>query len=106
MDSKVYIYAIHIHFLIHIRFCSLCTLLRRKVLACSTYLLAIMTDHPKPESTFYVHALCITKLSLLAVLIATPEAIRTSVRVIYCNGHNEENQVSENQYFHAAQAYS
>ena len=93
-------------FLIHIRFCSLCILLRRKVLACSTYLLAIMTDHPKPGSTFYVHALCTTKLSLLAVLIATPEAIWTSVRVIYCNGHNEENQVSENQYFHAAQAYS
>ena len=45
-------------FLIHIRFCSLCILLRRKVLACSTYLLAIMTDHPKPGSTFYVHALC------------------------------------------------
>ena len=33
-------------FLIHIRFCSFCLLLRRKVLACSTYLLAIMTDHP------------------------------------------------------------
>ena len=33
-------------FLIHIRFCSLCILLRRKVLACSTYLLASMTDHP------------------------------------------------------------
>ena len=32
-------------FLIHIRFCSLCILLRRKVLACSTYLLASMTDH-------------------------------------------------------------
>ena len=46
-------------FLIHIRFCSLCILLRRKVLACSTYLLAIMTDHPKPGSTFYVDALCI-----------------------------------------------
>ena len=61
---------------------------------------------PLPGFTFYVHALCTTKLSLLAVLIATPEAIRTSVRVIYCNGHNEENQVSENQYFHAAQAYS
>ena len=45
-------------FLIHIRFCSLCILLRRKVLACSTYLLAIMTDHPKLGSTFYVHALC------------------------------------------------
>ena len=93
-------------FLIHIRFCSLCILLRRKVLACSTHLLAIMTDPPKPGSTFYVHALCITKLSLLAVLIATPEAIWTSVRAIYCNGYNEENQVSENQYFHAAQAYS
>ena len=25
---------------------------------------------------------------------------------IYCNGYNEENQVSENQYFHAARAYS
>ena len=87
-------------------FCSFCLLLRRKVLACSTYLLAIMTDHPKLGSTFYVHALCITKLSLLAVLIATPEAIWTSVRAIYCNGYNEENQVSENQYFHAAQAYS
>ena len=61
---------------------------------------------PLPEFTFYVHALCITKLSLLAVLIATPEAIWTSVRAIYCNGYNEENQVSENQYFHAAQAYS
>ena len=92
-------------FVIHIRFCSLCILLRCKVLACSTYLLAIMTDHPKPESTFYVHALCITKLSLLAVLIATPEAIWTSVRAIYCNGYNEENQVSEKQYFHVAQAY-
>ena len=33
-------------FLIHIRFYSLCILLRRKVLACSTYLLASMTDHP------------------------------------------------------------
>ena len=65
-----------------------------------------MTDHPKPGFTFYVHALCITKLSLLAVLIATPEAIQTSARAIYCNGYNEENQVSENQYFHAAQAYS
>ena len=30
---------------------------------------------PLPGFTFYVHALCITKLSLLAVLIATPEAI-------------------------------
>ena len=31
---------------------------------------------PLPGFTFYVHALCITKLSLLAVLIATPEAVR------------------------------
>ena len=77
-------------FLIHIRFCSLCILLRRKVLACSTYLLAIMTDHPKPGSTFYVHALCITKLSLLAVLIATPEAVLTLVQVIYCAGRIED----------------
>ena len=61
---------------------------------------------PKAGIYFYVHALCITKLSLLAVLIATPEAIWTSVRAIYCNGYNEENQVSENQYFHAEQAYS
>ena len=73
-------------FLIHIRFCSLCILLRRKVLACSTCLLAIMTDHPKPGSTFYVHALCITKLSLLAVLIATPEAALSLVQMIYCAG--------------------
>jgi len=65
-----------------------------------------MTDHPEPGSTFYVHALCITKLSLLAVLIATPEAVLTSVRAVYGNAYNEENQVSENQYFHAAQAYS
>ena len=77
-------------FLIHIRFCSLCILLRRKVLACSTYLLAIMTDHPKPESTFYVHALCITKLSLLAVLIATPETVLSLVQVIYCAGRIED----------------
>ena len=39
-------------FLIHIRFCSLCILLRRKVLACSTYLLASMTDHPCRDLLF------------------------------------------------------
>ena len=39
-------------FLIHIRFCSLCILLRCKVLACSTYLLAIMTDHPCRDLLF------------------------------------------------------
>ena len=77
-------------FLIHIRFCSLCILLRRKVLACSTHLLASMTDHPKPGSTFYVHALCITKLSLLAVLIATPETVRSLVQVIYRAGRTAD----------------
>ena len=61
---------------------------------------------PKAGIYFYVHALCITKLSLLAVLIATPETVLSLVQVIYCNGYNEENQVSDNQYFHAAQAYS
>ena len=40
---------------------------------------------PLPGSTFYVHALCTTKLSLLAVLIATPEAALSLVQVIYCN---------------------
>ena len=64
-----------------------------------------MTDRPA-GIYFFEHALFIKKLSILAVLIATPEAIWTSVRAIYCNGYNEENQVSENQYFHAAQAYS
>ena len=39
------------------------------------------------------------------MLIATPEAVLASVRAIYCNGYNEENQVSEKQYFHVAQAY-
>ena len=39
-------------FLIHIRFCSLCILLCRKVLACSTYLLASMTDHPCRDLLF------------------------------------------------------
>ena len=39
-------------FLIHICFCSLCILLRRKVLACSTYLLASMTDHPCRDLLF------------------------------------------------------
>ena len=43
-----------------------------------------MTDHPKPGSTFYVHALCIKKLSLLAVPIATPEAVLSLVQMIYC----------------------
>ena len=61
---------------------------------------------PLPGFTFYVHALCTVQPSLLAVLIATPEAVLASVRAIYCNGYNEENQVSEKQYFHVAQAYS
>ena len=39
-------------FLIHILFCSFCILLRRKVLACSTYLLASMTDHPCRDLLF------------------------------------------------------
>ena len=46
-------------FLIHIRFCSLCILLRRKVLACSTYLLTSMTNHPAGV-LFCMHALFIT----------------------------------------------
>ena len=33
-------------------FCSFCLLLRRWVLACSTYLLAIMTDHPCRDLLF------------------------------------------------------
>ena len=49
-----------------------------------------MTDHPKPGFTFYVHALCITKLFLLAVLIATPEAVLALVQVIYCAGRIED----------------
>ena len=49
-----------------------------------------MTDHPKPGSTFYVHALCIKKLSLLAVLIATPETVLSLVQVIYCAGRIED----------------
>ena len=51
-------------FLIHIRFCSLCILLRRKVLACSTYLLASMTDHPCRDLLLCTCAVyCITILT-------------------------------------------
>ena len=71
-------------------FCSFCLLLRRWVLACSTYLLAIMTGHPNPGSTFYVHALCTAWLSLLAVLIATPEAALSLVQMIYCTGRIDD----------------
>ena len=45
---------------------------------------------PLPGFTFYVHALCTTKLSLLAVLIATPEAVLALVQVIYCAGRIED----------------
>ena len=61
-------------FLIHIRFCSLCILLRRKVLACSTYLLASMTDHPGRDLL-----LCTCAVHLIIILTGCayrpPEAV-------------------------------
>ena len=51
-------------FLIHIRFCSLCILLRRKVLACSTYLLASMTNHLPGFYSICMHCLPHTKTEL------------------------------------------
>ena len=64
-------------------------------------------DRPPKAGIYFLCTCAVYRItSLLAVLIATPEAALSLVQVIYCNGYNEENQVSENQYFHAAQAYS
>ena len=63
---------------------------------------------PSLEPNFFSPELMLaqyTVVNIYAVLIATPEAVLASVRAIYCNGYNEENQVSEKQYFHVAQAY-
>ena len=52
MDSWMYICVIRIHSWSISSFGSFCLLLRRKVLACSTYLLASMTDHPCQDLLF------------------------------------------------------
>ena len=92
-------------FLIHICFCSLCILLRRKVLACSTYLLASMTDHPCRDLL-----LCTCAVYRITIFTGCayrpPEAVLALVRAIYCTGYNKENKVFENRYFYAAQGYS
>ena len=64
-------------------------------------------DSPPPAGIYFLctcAVYCITILTGCAY--RPPEAVQASVRAIYCNGYNEENQAPENQYFHAAQAYS
>ena len=86
-------------FLIHIRFCSLCILLRRKVLACSTYLLASMTDHPCRDLLLCTCAVyCITILTGCAYRHTQSRLDIGAGNLLYW--HNEGKQISENQYFH------
>ena len=86
-------------FLIHSRFCSLCILLRRKVLACSTYLLASMTDHPCRDLLF-MYMRCVPH-NHPYWLCLSPTRSRSGIdagNLLY--RHNEGKQISENQYFH------
>ena len=86
-------------FLIHIRFCSLCILLRRKVLACSTYLLAIMTDHPCRDLLFmYMRCVPYNHPYWLCLSPTRSRPVIGAGNLLYW--HNEGKQISENQYFH------
>ena len=76
-------------FLIHIRFCSLCILLRCKVLACSTYLLAIMTDHPCRDLLLCTYAVYRT-IILTCCAYRHTRSLLTLVQVIYCAGRIED----------------
>ena len=84
IDSEVYLLTIEAH---HESISFLFVLLITTSLSAGVlHVPACNHDRPPlPGSTFYVHALCITKLFLLAVLIATPEAVLSLVQVIYCN---------------------
>ena len=64
-------------------------------------------DRPPKAGIYFLCTCAVYRIIILTgCAYRPPEAVLALVQVIYCNGYNEENQVSENQYFHAAQAYS
>ena len=93
-------------FLIHIRFCSLCILLRRKVLACSTYLLASMTDHPCRDLLFMYMRCVPYNLLYLLCLSPHPKPSRHRCGQSTCTGIMKENRYLKISTFMWIQAYS